>query len=1160
MKIEFTPAQQLAIDTNGGLLVAAAAGSGKTAVLAERVIRHLCDTENPISADRLLIVTFTNAAAAEMRRRIEKRLFEECAKHPENRNLIRQKRLISSAKICTIDSFCIDLVRQNFEKCGVNPDFKISTGSDLAEIDKRVMSEIILEKLEENSPEFLRLLQLMNCYFNEENLTSRIVDTYDYSMQTPFPKSYLDGLTAPYEIPFDINHPWHIAAFDEADEQLSRLEGIPDAMLEAASLIEGNNDEAIAYAEAVGFVVQALNTACKNRDWDTFCATLSASGTPSIRLSKSDPATNPIRDGRALLDGVKKKIHPLFCEDTAGIEAMIKDVYPAARLFVQMTKEYADRIFEEYRKENVLTFAQTEQLALSLLCDEREGEIVAREGVESILSRFDEVMVDEFQDVNDLQNLLFEMLSGRGERLFVVGDVKQSIYGFRGSNPANFLNKKNSYIPIDSSAFEDKKKIVLSDNFRSHRGVCDFVNFFFVNLLNGQTGELVYNDEEKLTASAKFPQSGPEAVEVVITSNNDDPEIPILKREAEAIADYIEKTVKEPPFIRDGDGVRAACYSDFAILLSAMKDKASVISRELKDRGIPIAFSPETFFDSVEIKTFMSLLWAIDNPRRDVELLTVMLSPMVGFTANKVANIRMCSRNSALYSSVIAAERQGDAEAKSFLEWLAALRRSASLMSVENLVSQLLDQTDYLNIVTAMSGGSARRSNLLTLLKLARQYTQNGKTGIAGFLRMLEAMPEDFAGADSTSDGVKIMSMHASKGLQFPICMVSNLHGRLNFTDSREPVLRSERFGLGISYKDELSDSTVNTLPHRLIAAENKVFTIDERLRLLYVAMTRAEDRLVLFSGNEDLSASLERIGAELGEGKQRISATWLKSTITMNDWILAALLMHPDGQRLRALSGLDITPETTEHHIKISFFKGYSESEIKEEQSDTDVADLELVSALEKNFRFEYPNKTLCDIGIKASVSELAKAEENDFFAYSERPAFMEKGGLSAAEKGTAAHKVMQFIDMSGKPDVDSEIERLCEYRFISENEAAAVDRATIKRFFESNLFDRINKSDDVRREMRFLTEVPISFVKEDAEMPEANVIIQGEIDLCFVENGEVVVVDFKTDRVGDMEPLKQRYQKQLDIYAMACEKIFELPVKQRIIYSLHLSKETAI
>ena len=753
----------------------------------------------------------------------------------------------------------------------------------------------------------------------------------------------------------------------------------------------------------------------------------------------------------------------------------------------------------------------------------------------------------------------------RSKKLFVVGDVKQSIYGFRGSNPENFLNRKQAYTPVGERD-SGKQKVVLSENFRSRDEICRFANYFFSLFLQGQIGRIVYNEEERLNAAAKFPIVSEAPVQMLVVSDDGESEDSLIKQEGGAIARYIKKSMSEDGFIRDSDGgLRKADFGDFAILLNAVSGKASVISEELKAYGIPVACGSEPFSQTVEVKTFSALLSVIDNPGLDVELLTVMLSPVFAFTADETARIRSGNRHTTLFSNVISAAKNGNAHAAELCGQLAQMRKNASLFSVGRLTAMLLEDTDYLNMVSAMPNGEIRRENLLTVLRLAEQYTKNGKTGISGFLTLLKNVPDKSVKGGSDSYGVRIMSMHASKGLQFPICIIADISSRLNMEDSIAPVLYSDKNGIGFRYVSEAEGCVNDTLPHKLNAKSAAVSNIEERLRLLYVAVTRAEDRLVFVSSAKDISASLNRVGDKISETFPYITAEWLTSSHSMNDWLLASVLLHHDGEALRRICDAGVSPLSDDgSRIKIVFSdKEGNCYDVGDVKGRTVTPDYDTVKRLKENFAYDYPYEYLCSVRSKISVSELANAAEKDAFAYTEKPEFMEKNGLSAAARGTAMHHIMQFFDFSAAHDTEKELRRLADEGFITETEYDCADRSVLKAFFASNVFSRISASQDVRREMRFLTEIPASaFLKDSSGScdTEPSVVIQGAVDLCFVEGDGVVVLDFKTDRVSQAEVLAETYSGQLEIYAAACEKIFKKKVKEKIIYSFALSKEIPI
>lgn len=1161
MGFKATKMQEKAINTDGTILVAAAAGSGKTAVLVERVMRRLTDKENPVSADRVLVVTFTNAAAAEMRSRIEARLCDELRNNPDDEWLSKQRYLISFAPICTIDSFCIDLVRRNFEECGVQPDFKVSDGSSSISSNRRILSDIIAKEFESPSSDFTKLLELTGCEYDESNLIDIISTLFEYSRNLPFADNYLDALYVPYINEFKVGHTWYDSAFDIAQKRLETAVSSADKASKVAELIEKNTDKFIKYSADLISLVDALVEVCSRRNWNEFSSLLCQSAIPRLPSgSKEDPNNLCFSELKETVSDTIKELRELFFYDTKSIEQFKDKFAPSVKLLINLIKDYADKIFEEHKSNNEFTFSEIEQMALNLLCENSGEEILIKDTAKGIVDCYDEVLVDEFQDVNDLQNMLFYAISNRGEHLFTVGDVKQSIYGFRGSNPKNFLNKKDTYIPIEVARDDEPKKIILSDNFRSRKGVCDFANYFFSMFMSKNIGGIVYNDEEKLNASGAFPESDETAVELLIIPQGENEDERIV-REAMGIAEFIKTTMQKGEIIReDKDTMRKPRYGDFAILLNTVKDIGGEIAQVLSSQGIPVAYSSESYRDTTEISTFLSLLKCIDNPRSDVELLNIMLSPIFGITAERIALWRSEKKYTDIYTSVLFASQNGDKTAEKFINTLSSMRSLAATMPLGELISELLWDTDYLNTVSALAYGKKRRANLLYLLKLARDYTEMGRSGITGFLRFIDSLPDNsFKVSSQDGDGVRIMTMHASKGLQFPICIIANTVSIFNRADSISPILHSEEFGIGFKYYDEELGEKVELLPHALISKKAKIDTVAEKLRLLYVAMTRAEDKLVIVSFSNDISKKLTNLSMKLNDCMPYISEDWISGTGNMNDWILSSALVHPSGEKLRRICDCH-TPiiDDAQGNFEVTFITPDSISEEISSAVDIEI-DEKTVDEIKQRINYRYPFDELKTVQAKASVSAVANKAESERFAYTEKPAFMYKDGITATGRGTAVHTVMQFIDISCVPDVDAEIERLVVQKFITKEQADATDRVALKRFFASDLFSRILKSTDVRREMRFISEVSADRLQPD--LPEAlkdtPVIIQGAVDLCFIEDDGVVVVDFKTDRVDSGEELKNAYGEQLEIYSKACEKIFTLPVKQKIIYSFALSSQ---
>lgn len=1167
MAFKPTPSQQNAINAKGNILVAAAAGSGKTAVLTERVVKMLSDKHNPVSADRLLIVTFTNAAAAEMRSRIEARLYKECQDNPDDVFLLKQKQLIQSADICTIDSFCINLVRENFEKCGVAPDFKIGNRARLDELSKIAMSDTMAELFKNPTTEFKKLLELTGCENDEANLIDAVEKIYTYSRQLPFPDRFINSLKKPYELPFDKQHPWYKSAFSQAKEYIDSIRNYIEELTEQSLKMRVDSESYLGYSEKAALLIDALSDGLNSNNWNEFKELLSTASFPSLPKSKEkcDPYVDAAKETKKKASDTLKDLSLLFRQTEQEIAGEIAELKGAIILFCSTLNSFANKLYNAFNEDGNFDFYNTEQLALELLCEcDDQGNISIREDADELINRYDEVLVDEFQDVNDLQNLLFYALSNREKKLFAVGDLKQSIYGFRGSNPKNFLNKKQSY--KDYELFKDKdvsKRIILSDNFRSSKGVCEYINFFFSLMLNGELGELVYDESERLNAAADFPEVNETAAKLLLVDMADaEDEDKLLAYEAKAIARYILDTVnsKRPIINAKDKTLRSANFEDFAILVNALKGKGDIIAETLEQNGIPVALNSSVYTETAEISLMLALLKVIDNPKSDTELLAVLLSPLFNFTPEELANLRAEFKEGDIYSAMLLAAEKGNQKALEFRKKLSAMRTKAVAEPLDSFINYLLNSTGILDFMTALSNGSLRRSNLLALVNYAKGYCSVSGGGIGEFVNYMQtASPENFkSSTGATGNSVKIMTMHASKGLQFPICIIAGNSSAFNSTDSTSRVLFNDIEGITFKYFNESLKETVRSVGHMLSAKKASINTVEEKMRLLYVAMTRAEDILVMVSSSKNLETTVNRISKNIMLG---IKGSWLKSTNNINDWLISAALMHKGGKALRKMSETGINVLDHESNLEIIKYTD-NELEFKAEQEiafTENVADEEIVKAISRNIDFVYPFESLKGVQAKASASVVANRQENLKFGFTERPSFMLNNGLTAAEKGTAVHKVMQFINMDAKPSVKDEIDRLCEYGFISESEAEAIDVSLIERFFDSALFNRILNSKGYKREMRFMTEMPAMRLDDTLTGIAADtpVIIQGAVDLCFEEEDGIVVVDFKTDRTDNPDTLKQTYSEQLNIYAKACEKIFNRKVKEKILYSFALSQE---
>ncbi len=1165
MKFEdLTPSQQAAVKEQGSILVSAAAGSGKTAVLVERIIDELTRENSPLSAERLLVVTFTVAAAGEMRARLENGLSEYCKKNPLDMHAAKQKLLLSSAKICTIDSFCIDLLRENFERADVDPDFKIAEESELLNASSVALARVMQNNFSENSQDFAALLDAFGCVYDESNLTTHITEIYEKAQNLPFGKQWLNS-AAEFCSEKNTDY-WLNEAFSVANQKLSEILDALGGAVEYAK-----KDEAVynAYSPAL---IQAFSQAQKikafaeNKEWDELFVNINSfkfERFGSVKGASENYVAIKVKAVKDYVTDKLKDLSKLFFDTKENVLNGYKTVGEYTKLLLELTLQYANELEAELKERGILGFADVEQKALSLLCRNVNGEIVEREDTKELIEAFDEILVDEFQDVNDLQNMLFHVLSDKSKHLFAVGDVKQSIYGFRGANPNNFLKRRKEAVDYLNAPENTAKKIILDSNFRSAKDVCDFTNFFFSLFMTEKNCGMQYEKDDHLVAKASITQTAHPGVAVHLVEANEN--LGEKLSSARHIADYIEAVMSEEEAVYDKKlkTMRKARYSDFAIILRKMKGDSNLIAAELKKRGIPVSYSKQEFLESREIAIMVSLLSVISNPTRDIDLLCVMASPIFAFTPEEIAKIRIEDKHSSFYSAVIKSAANNNAKAKTLISALNGFRRLTVLYSLPKLISVLYDKTGFLNTVSMMNEGELRRANLMLLLAQAESYDKTAKDGLEGFLNFLkseDAQKIKPATLGASNDAVRIMSAHYSKGLQFPICILGFLSSTFNSADVRSNLIFDSEYG--ISFKYYSADGKNDSLVREILSLKAKERMLAEELRLFYVALTRAENRLVMMLSAKDAYTAINKASLKSLASFEIDTYESFTSANSVGDWVLSCLLLHPEASLARRISGDEtlITEDKGRLEFKICQVEHTDVSVLDETKAETDKA---LKAELCKRFAYEYPFKKLSALPSKTSVSSLVHTNGGEEEIVLETPSFMLKDGLSATQKGTAIHKVMQFINFdNAKQDLDAELERLKEWEFISQEEYNSVDKKHIKAFIEGDLFARMKASGTLKREMRFVTALNAGFVLEecDADISEEPVIVQGAMDCVFIEENGVVIVDFKTDKVYNDEELKLRYKRQLDVYAEACKKIFGLQVKEKIIYSLFLDREIVV
>ncbi len=1189
--MNWTEAQRDAIDSKGNVIVTAAAGSGKTAVLVQRVIEKLCDPISPVSADRLLIVTFTNAAAAEMRQRIEKELADRCAKEPDNIALLKQQLLISAADICTIDSFCIRLVRNNFSRLGISPDFKIADKPVYSKIRQSVLQSVFDEYFKNKDEDFITFLNITDSIYGHDNAMKFVEEIMDYCQKLPQGMRWLDDVVDSYN-PIKIDESvWVKAIMSNTADEFKHISARISAHLDRMVYDEGLFDAYDGYFRGFIAYFEDVILLAKNNDWNGFVAR--AINPPEFvgkfncpRGSDKEGLFEPIHDTHKKMKTAVNELKNAAWKDENELKKQFELCYKVIKKIAEIVLKVIERYYAELDKRSLATFTYISVLTMKLLTDTDEsGELVPSEFSKEISAMYDEVMVDEYQDINNLQGKLFEIISDGGKKLFTVGDVKQSIYGFRGSNPENFSIRSDKAQFFSKDLADDVlKRVVLSNNFRSRGKVCDFINAFFILYMTKQTGGVEYDSNEMLDPAAKYPENGIPAVETHIIEGDgalkglkdEDKLIP----EAEFLGDYILKTMEEPAFLMEEDPkkksdhpLRKARFGDFTVLMRDTKSLFLYV-KALKNRGIPVSVGSGDFFKTTEILTALSLIKAIQNPMDDISMLAVMLSPIFGFTEDDVAGLKFEFHYNKLYSSVLKKAAQDDKLCLSFSEKINKWRNLATYTSTPDLISTVFTESGYYDIVLSMSDPKRRQTNLILFEQFAEDYYNDCCGDLSGFiehLRYLEDSDTVKSGASSDGDAVTFMTVHHSKGLQFPITIIANCQKEFFKKEADGDILFSGNMGIAFKYVDDEKNAKYDNIGIAPIAKIKKAKQIDEEMRLLYVAMTRAKERLVLLISGDDLRNKILKyppmISDALGDD-DRFLPQVITSQKSYSKWLLMMVLGTPAGRKLLEDLGYDelvnFSHFVVDIDAKVELHTVDSVAEPKIHSNNANnTGDKAVKEQLEKIFSYKYPYEELRQVETKTSVSQLTKRNAGREFCATARPAFLSSGGLTPTERGTALHKFMQYANFTAAlKDVSAEIDRLYEYEYISLAEAEAIDRQRVENFMQSDLFKRILSCDKLFREQRFLLDVKAGEIYPELSgfAAEQTVIIQGAVDCMFIEGDHIVIIDFKTDRTNDESFLLAHYAEQLKTYKIAAEKMFSLPVDECYIYSLHMSKNIKV
>lgn len=1169
-KRNWTKDQLNAINARGGtILVSAAAGSGKTAVLVERVTQRIIDRENPCNVDKILMVTFTRAAAAEMRERISETLTSLLEQNPNDSHIRRQLMLLPQAKICTIDSFCNDLVRENFHRLGISPDYKISENSEQEILQGEAVNEVLEELYGEGSPAFEELLDLFMKGRSDEQLGDAIRQIYRFTGAYPFPEEWLDNARSLYSAESDKSELWMRIILQYVCSSCAYAKRILD---DAITILDTAPPLSEKYSPSIlsGLHgVEKIYDLASSEDWDGAMNAVKAFKFTALgRVPKEYSGSfeqNAVKSRRDTVSKLVKKLDDVFCATSEENKEDLEALQPVAQKLFDAVERFGDIYNEKKAERNTLEFSDIEHLALKLLIEkDKYGNICRTDLAKEVSNSYVEILLDEYQDTNEAQDTLFWAISKNENNLFMVGDVKQSIYRFRQAMPEIFLAKRKGMLLYDGETYP--ACINLDRNFRSRAGVAGMVNFVFRQLMSEQLGEMEYTVQEELVPAAQYSPSPTPDVELHLVTGDDETEMSVL--EARHVAATIRRLIDEGTLVEAGGIQRPLEYRDICILLRSTKGIADKYVEELVGNGIPAWTETKGgFFGVTEIRVMLSLLRILDNPIQDVALLSVMMSPIYGFTPDDESLIRMKDRKLPLYSCVVKAAEDGDEHCREFIESISSLRRLSATLPSDELIRRIYEETSYPAIVGVMNDSGRRRANLRLLLNYAANYESAGYKGLSGLIHYIDRLEQrraDLATASDLSEAanvVRVMSIHKSKGLEFPVCIIGNCSKKFNDMSRRGDMILQSGIGVGLKRRDAETMRRFATLPHTAAKLALEREELSEELRVLYVGMTRTREKLILIvNEKKDFEKRLTKLSSGITE-ETKVDPFFVRTCGSYGDWILTAALRHPDAKILRDMAGADdIKPLESDFTLRIEQNTD-DESILYNNSIENEVCDnTDFLHELSERLRYKYPYEELSSIVSKRAASDAPEEEIDENYFASSRPSFMEEGGLTAAQKGTALHKFLQFSDYkSASENPRVELERLVSKGFLSEQEGKAVNLSRISDFFASDLGKQILNAEKIWREYKFAKLVPASrYAPEIEKAEDEEVLVQGIADCIFEHDGKLVIVDYKTDRVSSAEQLVSRYNHQMEVYREALSECLGMEVEKTVLYSFHL--QTAV
>lgn len=1217
----WTSKQQQVLDSRRkNLLVSAAAGSGKTAVLVERIIEIVSDERHPVDIDRLLVVTFTNAAASEMKERIMNALEKKAEKEPANQHLLRQLSRVQKAQITTIHSFCLTLIREHFMEVDLDPGFRIGEEGEMSLLHQDAIALVLEEAYEKKEEDFLSFIESYVTGKSDTVIEDMILRAYTFARSGSRPEQWLKNAEQTFYHCEDWwTQEWACYLLDEIANDVQEILRRYDQLLDISEddgIPDGHKKAVFEEWKRVQYFRGDVN-------FETY---IKAAGQWKKTTVRGRAKKEHDKAKIAELMELRKETHMMIerlietklPSDIQSVTRELEQCKKPMSAFVKLVLRFMEIVQSKKKEKNLVDFSDLEQYALEILVESysEDGTAIPSKTALEKKNFFAEIYVDEYQDTNEIQEQIIHLICGDSlgkHNLFTVGDLKQSIYGFRQAKPELFIRRYYRY----QEPTEEHELIELQNNFRSRKEVLNVTNYLFYRLMVRELGGIAYDDKVALFPSMEFPESEEmdAATELCLLNLDDgDTSLTDVEAEAEMIGYRIREMVdgEQPQFVTEvkADGskvLRKAEYRDIVILLRTVSGWGETFQEKLDAMGIP-AFceSKKGSFTSIEVQTLMSVLKVLDNERQDIPFAAFLRAPFIGMTGeemvwmtrlNREDSEHKCSLSEYCYAYL---EQGEDAillsKLKKAVTLLELFRNKKTFLSIPDLIWDILKVTGYYHLVGAMPAGERRQANLRMMIQKAKMFEQGSYKGLFRFVRYIEQLKEyeiDYGEANIQGEHenlVRIMSIHKSKGLEYPIVFLSGMAKHFNYMDSRNALLMHSDYYLGPDTISLATREKKQTLRKKMIALKLQEETLSEELRILYVAMTRAKDKLIM-------SGTVRKLSEQLQKYQKQTSCYYdIKHASSYMDWVLMALCRHPGMQPLYQsyFPNENMKMEEADRqelHVKILSPQMLLEQEVSAYQQTTEkkkhlyqafmeASDDEEQKDIEDEFAWQYPYESASDSKMKYSVSEMKQksqqvyGEEDDYqlmvdtVTEAMTPSFLqEKVTVSPTTRGTAVHKCMELIDFTKDytyESLDQEIEGWISEGKIDESTKEAIPKGQILWFLRSRVGKRVRsaaKKKQIFREKQFVIGLSLDQIQPQSDSTEL-AVVQGIIDLYFVEDNEIVLVDYKTDRIkrGEEGKLIQHYQQQLYLYQKALEQMTGKRVREIYITSLTLRKNISV